>query len=104
MIVRDIDIVKRFWQVRVHPVDQVLQRILWAPEQGILPVDYRLKTVTYGAACAPSSEIRTLAQIANDEQLRFPRGADCILGNTKVDDTFAGAHDLSDAIQNRGKP
>jgi hypothetical protein len=47
------DIVKMFRQIQVDPADQDLQRIVWAPRSDLKPVEYRLKTVTYGTSCAP---------------------------------------------------
>ena len=90
-----------FRQIRIHPDDQELQRILWTPSSEERPVDYRLTTVTYGTACAPYLAIRTLAQLASDESHRFPLGVSCLQRNTYVDDIFAGAHDLELATKKR---
>ena len=95
------DIVKMFRQIKVKPEDQDLQRIFWTPDGETAPVDYRLTTVTYGTACAPYLTIRTLTQLDQDEGGRFPLGAECVQSETYVDDTFAGADDLSTAIQKR---
>ena len=95
------DIIKMFRQIRVHPEDQDLQRIIWALKPNEPPVDYRLTTVTYKTACAPFLAIRTLAQFAKDEQHHYPLGARCLQRNTCVDDMFAGAHNLEIAIQKR---
>ena len=95
------DIVKMFRQIRVHPEDQDFQRILWTPNPGSPPVEYRLTTVTYGTACAPYLAIRTLLQLAQDEQQRFSLGSKCLKANTYVDDTFSGAHEIVVAIQKR---
>ncbi|XP_043463826.1 uncharacterized protein LOC122499504, partial [Leptopilina heterotoma] len=95
------DIVKMFRQILVRPDDQDFQRIVWTPKDAVEPVDYRLNTVTYGTACAPYLAIRTLAQVAHDEGQRFPLGARCLLSETYVDDTFAGADDLDSAVRKR---
>lgn len=95
------DIVKMFRQVMVNPVDQDFQRIVWAPTSQSTPVDYRLTTVTYGTACAPFLAIRTLLQLVDDEGSKFPLGAACLKSETYVDDTFAGADELSTAVQKR---
>ncbi|XP_066599915.1 uncharacterized protein [Prorops nasuta] len=87
-----------FRQIWVDPVDQDLQRILWSPSPGQAPRDYRLTTVTYGTTSAPYLAIRTLIQLADDEGHRFPRGASCLRHNIYVDDIFAGANDLNEAI------
>ena len=95
------DIVKMFRQIRVLAHDQDLQRIVWAPRFGDRPVHYRLTTVTYGTTCAPYLAIRTLLQLAQDEKSRYPLGASCLESNTYVDDTFAGADELSVAMQTK---
>ncbi|XP_066599948.1 uncharacterized protein [Prorops nasuta] len=91
------DIVKMFRQIKVHPNCQDYQRIVWAENENEKPRDFRLTTVTYGTVCAPFLAIRTLRQLAMDEKLRFPLGADCLLNNIYVDDLFVGAHTLTDA-------
>ena len=93
------DIIKMFRQISVAPADRDLQRILWSASPSDTPVDYRLTTVTYGTACAPYLAIRTLLQLAADEKFRFPLGAQCLEMNTYVDDTFAGADELSIALR-----
>lgn len=65
------DIVKMFRQIRVHPEDQDLQRILWSCNPNETSVEYRLKTVTYGTACAPYLAICTLLQLSQDENIDF---------------------------------
>lgn len=95
------DIVKMFLQIRVKREDQDLQRIVWAPTADSEPINYRLTTVTYGTACAPFLAIRTLLQLVEDEGAKFPLGAECLKTETYVDDTFAGADDLSTAIKRR---
>ncbi|XP_076549276.1 uncharacterized protein LOC143308232 [Osmia lignaria lignaria] len=95
------DVVKMFRQICVARDDQDLQRIVWAPSSSEMPVEYRLTTVTYGTACAPYLAIRTLLQLAKDERSRFPLGAQCLEFNTYVDDTFAGADELSIALRTR---
>ena len=92
-----------FRQIRIQPDDQDLQRILWTPSPEERPVDYRLKTVSYGTTCAPYLAIRTLAQLASDESRRFPLGTICLQHNTYVDDIFAGAHDLELASKKRNE-
>lgn len=86
------DMVKMFRQILVHPEDTHLQRIVWrdSPEKP----DYCLKTVTYGTAPAPWLALRTIQQLAKDEEDRFPRAAAVLGRNTYVDDILWGADDL----------
>ncbi|XP_025263170.1 uncharacterized protein LOC112637510 [Camponotus floridanus] len=93
------DIVKMFRQIRVHHEDADLQRVLWRAEPGEKITDYRLVTVTYGTAPAPYLAIRTLLQLAQDEEHRFPKGAAAIRSNTYVDDILAGASTLEEALE-----
>ena len=95
------DIVKMFRQIHVKREDQDFQRIVWAPTADSTSIDYRLSTVTYGTACAPFLAIRTLLQLVEDEGEKFPLGAECLKSETYVDDTFAGADELSTAVQKR---
>ncbi|XP_046391251.1 uncharacterized protein LOC124159470 [Ischnura elegans] len=88
------DIVKMFRQIWVHPADQDLQRIVWRPHPNTPAVEYRLTTVTYGTACAPFLAMRSLLQLAEDEEHRFPLGAACLRKDSYVDDIFSGADEL----------
>lgn len=92
------DIEKMYRRILVHPDDRDYQRILWRPSAAREIREYRLNTVTYGLACAPFLAIRTLQQLADDEELRLPRGAVALRRDCYVDDIVTGAHTLSDAI------
>ncbi|XP_046406361.1 uncharacterized protein LOC124171264 [Ischnura elegans] len=80
------DIVKVCRQIWVHSADQDLQRIVWRPHPNTPAVEYRLTTVTYGTACAPFLAMRSLLQLAEDEEHRFPLGAACLREDSYVDD------------------
>ncbi|XP_054711069.1 uncharacterized protein LOC129220665 [Uloborus diversus] len=69
------DIKKMFRQILVSHSDSDFQRIIWRenPDQKI--EDYRLKTVTYGTACAPYLAIRTIKKLAEDEEMNFPKAS-----------------------------
>ncbi|XP_046619726.1 uncharacterized protein LOC124304951 [Neodiprion virginianus] len=85
------DIEKMYRQILVHPDDRDLQRILWKTEEDQDPREYRLNTVTYGLACAPFLAIRTIRQLAHDEQANFPLGASILQRDIYVDDILTGA-------------
>ncbi|XP_011705735.1 PREDICTED: uncharacterized protein LOC105460935 [Wasmannia auropunctata] len=91
------DIEQMFRQIKVHPEDQPLQQILWRKGETQPINTYRLATVTYGTACAPYLAIRTLLQLADDEQTRFPRASEMLRCSTYVDDVLAGADSLDEA-------
>lgn len=85
-------------QILVHPADRDYQRILWRPDSTDVIREYRLNTVTYGLACAPFLAIRTLRQLADDEDARFPRGARTLRQDCYVDDIVTGADTVLDTI------
>ncbi|KMQ84502.1 gag-pol polyprotein precursor, partial [Lasius niger] len=85
------DVEKMYRQVMVHPEDRDLQRILWRKTEGN---EFRLNTVTYGLACAPYLAIRVLRQLANDEESRFPLGAEALRRDIYMDDVLTGAASL----------
>jgi hypothetical protein len=68
---------------------------LWSPDSDTPPIEYRLKTVTYGTSCASFLVMRTLQHLALEGKTRFPLGAACIASN----DIFEDADALSMAIQ-----
>ncbi|XP_025270367.1 uncharacterized protein LOC105254911 [Camponotus floridanus] len=91
------DIEKMYRQILIHSDDRDHQRILWRHRATDGIREYRLRTVTYGLACAPFLAIRTLHQLADDEGERFPRGAVALRRDTYVDDLVTGASTLSEA-------
>lgn len=93
------DIAKMYRQIFVNEDDQDLQRILWRKS----PIDeikqYKLKTVTYGTASAPYLAIRTLKQLALDEETNFSVGSKILLRDFYVDDVMSGANTIEGALQ-----
>ncbi|XP_024876575.1 uncharacterized protein LOC112457634 [Temnothorax curvispinosus] len=90
------DIEKMYRQILIHPDDRKYQCILWRCTLRALVCVFWLLTVTYGLACAPFLAIRTLKQLAHDEQSQYPQGAITLREDTYVDDV--GANTLSLAI------
>ncbi|XP_020297975.1 uncharacterized protein LOC109862358 [Pseudomyrmex gracilis] len=95
------DVEKMYRQIKVHPDDRNLQRILWKSNSSI--EEYQVNTVTYGLACAPFLAIRTLKQLANDEEAHFPEGAAALRRDVYVDDVLTGAQSLGEAIRLRSQ-
>ncbi|XP_076660747.1 uncharacterized protein LOC143364135 [Halictus rubicundus] len=95
------DVEKMYRQIQIHPDDRDFQRILWRdnPEDKILV--YHLTTVTYGLTCAPFLAIRTLLQLADDEEDQFPRGATTLREATYVDDILSGDSSEEEAVKTR---
>ncbi|XP_011858172.1 PREDICTED: uncharacterized protein LOC105555741 [Vollenhovia emeryi] len=95
------DIEKMYRQIQVHPSDRNLQRVKWRDNAHEDMRDYTLNTVTYGLACAPFLAIRTLKQLAADEEARFPVGAAALRRDSYVDDILTGASTLSETLRIR---
>ncbi|XP_025265092.1 uncharacterized protein LOC112638165 [Camponotus floridanus] len=93
------DIEKMYRQILVHPEDRDLQRILWRRQGTDNIQEYQLNTVTYGLACAPFLAIRTLRQLADDEEPGNPKGAVVLRRDCYVDDIVTGASTLSEAVE-----
>ncbi|XP_011684943.1 PREDICTED: uncharacterized protein LOC105448195 [Wasmannia auropunctata] len=91
------DIEKMFRQILVDSRDWDFQRILWAPEPTAAPIAYRLRTVTYGLACAPYLALRVLKQLATDVGPRYPLARDILQTQIYVDDVLSGADTIPHA-------
>ncbi|XP_039312989.1 uncharacterized protein LOC120359476 [Solenopsis invicta] len=89
------DIVSMFREIRIHPDDADLQRILWRADPSEEVRDYRLTTVTYGTASAFLA-LRTLRQLVQDESSRFLRGSEVLGRHSYVDDILAGGDSLDE--------
>ncbi|XP_025271331.1 uncharacterized protein LOC112639968 [Camponotus floridanus] len=92
------DIEKMYRQILVHPEDRRFQGILWRPSTSNVVTEYELNTVTYGFACVPFLAVRTLRQLASDEESRGPLGASALQHDCYVDDIITGANTLPDAL------
>ncbi|GFX38784.1 integrase catalytic domain-containing protein [Trichonephila clavipes] len=66
------DVKKMYRQVKIHPSQQDLLRIVWKTSADSPLKTYRLTTVTYGTTCAPFLATRTLLQLSEDEKQNFP--------------------------------
>ncbi|XP_011685702.1 PREDICTED: uncharacterized protein LOC105448687 [Wasmannia auropunctata] len=95
------DIEKMYRQVLVHEDDRDLQRVLWRANPAEPIREYRLNTVTYGLTCAPYLAIRTLRQLADDEESRFPEAATVLRRDVYVDDVLTGTNTVAEARQLR---
>lgn len=92
-----VTIEKIYRQILIHLENCDHQRILWRRRATDDIREYHLYTVTYGLVCAPFLAIRTLRQLADDEDLRFPRGAVTLRRDTYVDNVVTGASTISEA-------
>ena len=92
------DIKMMFRQINVDAADIHLQRVLWSPRPEEHEKHYVLLTVTYGEECAPFLALRTLQQLASDEEGPYPEAVKAIRCNLYVDDFLCRADDVSTAI------
>ncbi|XP_036146761.1 uncharacterized protein LOC118646920 [Monomorium pharaonis] len=90
------DIEKMYRQINVSEEDWDFQRILWKNQTNEI-VSYQLTTVTYGLACAPFLALRTLAQLVEDEDTKFPLAVPSMKRGRYVDDIFGGADTIAEA-------
>ncbi|XP_018376010.1 PREDICTED: uncharacterized protein LOC108769488 [Trachymyrmex cornetzi] len=97
------DIAKMYRQIQVDPRDQDYQRILWRSSLSDPVQDYRLRTVTYGTACAPYLALRTIQQLMYDEGAQFLLAQSVLRHQIYVDDCIFGADDKPLAIQVRNQ-
>ncbi|XP_058797621.1 uncharacterized protein LOC131667864 [Phymastichus coffea] len=93
------DIEKMYRQIWIHPDDRKFQKILWYHEGEVRT--FVLNVVTFGVKCAPFLAIRTLHQLAVDEESRFPRAAMLLRRDFYVDDFLSGADTLEDIMRIR---
>lgn len=68
--------------IEIDPSQTEFQNILWKNSTTSPTKVYRLKTVTYGTACAT----KVLHQLALDERINFPIAASVVLQDFYMDD------------------
>ncbi|XP_017875322.1 uncharacterized protein LOC108622144 [Ceratina calcarata] len=64
---------------------------------------YRMTTVVYGTGCAPYQAIRSIKQLASEVFDVFPRAAEILERHIYMDDAFAGADTLEEALEARNE-
>nr|XP_021003491.2 uncharacterized protein LOC110283143 [Parasteatoda tepidariorum] len=92
------DIRKMFRQILIDPSQRDLLRILWKTQEDEVPTVIRIKTLTYGTKNAQFLAIRTLKQLAMDEQLNYPLASEVVLSDLYIDDVVTGSTDLESAL------
>ncbi|XP_075163039.1 uncharacterized protein LOC142235663 [Haematobia irritans] len=95
------DISKMYRQILVNPTHRSFQRILFRASLDEEVQDYQLNTVTFGVNCAPYLALRTLKQLADDEEHHFPIGSKILRDNMYVDDALVGIHSIEEGIRAR---
>jgi len=91
------DIRQMFRQIGIHSDDQCYQGIVWRNHPSEPIKQYKLKTVTYGLITSPFHALRTLAQLAIDEQASFPEGSTVLQNDFYVDEVMSGCNNVNAA-------
>lgn len=91
------DIVKMYRQIKVTQEDADFQRIIWRDEAGKIQ-HYKMVRVTFGTASAPYVAVRTLQQLARDENESFPKAAKVVLRDFYVDDMMTGCQTVAEGL------
>ncbi|XP_062541543.1 uncharacterized protein LOC134209562 [Armigeres subalbatus] len=91
------DVAKMYRQVRIHPDDTPLQRILWrsAPTSPIQI--FELQTVTYGLSPSSFIATRVLKQLASDVGSKYDHAGTVVSNDFYMDDFLSGADTVEEA-------
>lgn len=97
-VVFTTDVKMMFRQTWINPADRKYQLLYWrsAPTEPLLV--YELTTNTYGLKSSPFIAIRSLHQLADDGQAKYPRAARLLRSNSYVDDLNGGADSIQEAL------
>lgn len=93
------DLKQMYRQVIVDKEDTDFQRILWRPNRNEPIQHYRLLRLTFGTACAPYLAVKTLQQLAKDEEVRYPVASTITTRDYYMDDLLTGCADTEEAIE-----
>jgi hypothetical protein len=93
------DIEKMYRQIWTDKSQRDLQRIFWRESRNHPLQIYRLKTVTYGTACAPYLDTRILKQLAIDKQKMYATASHIATRDFYMDDLETGANTIEEAKQ-----
>ncbi|XP_058828181.1 uncharacterized protein LOC131688053 [Topomyia yanbarensis] len=97
------DVEKMYRQIRIHPDDAALQRIVWRFDSSEPIQVYELLTVTYGLSPSSFLATRVLKQLATDGASINEGAALAIAEDFYMDDFLSGARTVDEARQLRQK-
>lgn len=97
------DLCKMYRQIEVHKDQRNLQTIVWRDDSSESIKHFELNTLTYGTASASFLATRTLVEIANLNQSKYPEACEMIKSSFYVDDLMGGAQTLQDAKRIKGE-
>ncbi|XP_045495987.1 uncharacterized protein LOC123694566 [Colias croceus] len=92
------DIVQMYRQIVVHEDDSNFQRILWRADPSQPIQHFKLSRLTFGTACAPYLAVKSLQQLARDEESKYPLAAKITLEDFYMDDLLTGCNSEEEAI------
>lgn len=101
MFVFSADVSKMYRQVRMDPGHRRYLRIFWRNNTSERLKVLELATVTYGTSAAPFQAVRSMVQLARDENINFPEASQVILEDCYMDDILTGAKTLAATKQLR---
>lgn len=85
-------------QVLVHEEDTDFQRILWRSSPDLPVQHHKQLTLTFGTACVPYLEVKTLQKLAHLEKDKYPLAAQITLRDYYVDDLMTGCETEEEAL------
>lgn len=91
------DITKMYRQIKITPEHADMQRIVWRDDPKHAIESYKLLTVTFGTSSAPYLAVKTLNQLALDEQHKYPVAAEVVRNSFYMDDLMSGAETIEQA-------
>ncbi|KAG8176029.1 hypothetical protein JTE90_024671 [Oedothorax gibbosus] len=84
--------------INVAENHQDYQRIIWRDNNSQPIKHYRLTTVTFGMETSAFLAIRTLKQLAQDEDDIYPFGCEAMRSDFYIDDLMSGSDNVENAI------
>lgn len=97
------DIVKMYRQILVDQQDTKFQRVLWRKDTS-KPIEvFEINRVTFGTSSAPYLALRTIQQLASDEEGNFPNAAKVLRSNVYVDDIMMGDQTVGGLLDKRNE-
>ncbi|XP_049878190.1 uncharacterized protein LOC126375293 [Pectinophora gossypiella] len=98
-IVFTTDIRQMYRRIIVTDKHRDYQRILFRSNPDEPVQEYRLNRVTFGVSSAPFLAIRTIQQLAQDEEESFPVAAQILRQDLYVDDVVTGCSTVEQALE-----
>ncbi|KAI5633583.1 putative peptidase (DUF1758) domain-containing protein [Phthorimaea operculella] len=93
------DLEKMYFQLKVKPEHQTLQRILYRFNTQS-PIDvYQFDRVAFGLKCSPYLALRVIRQLAQDESQTFPNLVEIVANFSYMDDFLTSLPDEEEALK-----